>query len=245
MKNNIEMLIKEFNKIKNIPLNKSLRKGPTGLGYTFERVLKKREDNSFLPDYNGIEIKTKLGYTKSSLTLFILTPKSKNNIKPIKYILDNFGYPDKNNLPALKGDVYHNYNNLIANKYIFKTKINRKDKKLELVILDMNYNVINNDIYWDLEDIKNRLFTKINYLAYVKGYPYKINNETYYKYTNLYIYKLKTFNDFLNLLEKDLLYLTFNISTFSKVERLNQIHDHGVAFKLRNTCILRLFDKIY
>ena len=93
--------------------------------------------------------------------------------------------------------------------------------------------------------IKNRLFTKINYLAYVKGYPYKINNETYYKYTNLYIYKLKTFNDFLNLLEKDLLYLTFNISTFNKVERLNQIHDHGVAFKLRNTCILRLFNKIY
>ena len=119
-------------------------------------------------------IKTKLGYTKSSLTLFTLTPKSKNNIRSVKYILDNFGYPDKNNLPAFKGDVYHNYNNLIDNKFIFKTKINRLENRLELVILDTNYSVINNDIYWDLEDIKNRLFTKINYLAYVKSYPYKI-----------------------------------------------------------------------
>lgn len=245
MENNIELLINEFNKIKNVPLNKSLRKGTTGIGYTFEKLLKKREDNKYLPDYKGIEIKTKLGYTKSSLTLFTLTPKSKNDERSIKYILDNYSYPDKDNLPTFKGDVYHNFNNLIANKYIFKSKINRLEDKLELIILDKEYNVINKDIYWDLNDIKTRLFTKINYLAYVKGYPYKKNNETYYKYTNLYIYKLKTFEDFINLLEKDLIYITFNISMFNTKDRANQIHDRGTAFKLRNTCILRLFDKIY
>lgn len=245
MGNNIELLINEFNKIKNVPLNKSLRNGTTGIGYTFEKLLKKPEDNKSLPDYKGIEIKTKLGYTKSSLTLFTLTPKSSNNERSIKYILDNYNYPDKDNLPTFKGDVYHNFNNLIAKKYIFKTKVNRLEDKLELIILDTNYNVINNDIYWNLSDIKTRLFTKINYLAYVKGYPYKKNNEIYYKYTNLYIYKLKTFEDFINLLEKDLIYITFNISMFNTKDRKNQIHDRGTAFKLRNTCILKLFDKIY
>ena len=95
MNNNIQELKKEFNKIKNIPLNKSLRIGPTGLGYTFESLLNKKEDNLYFPDFKGIEIKTKLGYTKSSLTLFTLTP-TKENDRSIKYILENFGYPDKN-----------------------------------------------------------------------------------------------------------------------------------------------------
>lgn len=38
MGNNIELLINEFNKIKNVPLNKSLRNGTTGIGYTFEKL---------------------------------------------------------------------------------------------------------------------------------------------------------------------------------------------------------------
>ena len=41
MENNIELLVNEFNKIKYVPLNKSLRKGTTGIGYTFEKLLNK------------------------------------------------------------------------------------------------------------------------------------------------------------------------------------------------------------
>ena len=241
MNNNIQELKKEFNKIKNIPLNKSLRIGPTGLGYTFESLLNKKEDNLYFPDFKGIEIKTKLGYTKSSLTLFTLTP-TKENDRSIKYILENFGYPDKNKkeFKTFKGDVYYKQNNIIANKFIFKTKIDIKNNKLKLIILDTELNIINDEIYWNLQEIKERLYAKLNYLAYIKGYPYKINNQTYYKYTNLEIYKAKDFNNFLELLKKDIIYITFNISVFTN-NRYGQIHDRGTAFKLKNNHLLELF----
>lgn len=245
MQNSINELKKEFNKIKNIPLNKSLRSGTTGLGYTFETLLNKKEDTSYLPDFKGIEIKTQLGYTKSALTLFTLTPKKEND-RSTKYILENFGYPDKNNkkFKTFKGNVYYNQNNLIANKYIFKSKLDLNNNLLKLVILDNEFKIINDSIYWNLSDIKERIYTKLNYLAYIKDYPYKINNETYYKYTSLNIYKLRDFDTFLDLLKKDIIIIKFNISIFNNEKRYGQIQDRGTAFLIKNTNLNDLFEKV-
>lgn len=241
----INELVEYFNKIKNTPFNKSLRKGPTGIGYTFESLLNKKEDRNYLPDFKGIELKTKLGFSKAPLTLFTLTPQSIKDY-PIKYILDTFGSPDKNHndLKAFRGDVYHNSNNLIANKYIFKTKVDRVNNKLCLVILDREFNVINENIYWDFETIKARLNTKLNYLAVIKGYPYKIKNETFYKYTNLEIFKLKSFDIFLKLIENDEIHITFNIGCLYQTDKYGQLKDRGTAFRINQKSINRLFEKI-
>jgi len=245
MQNSIKEIKKEFNKIKNIPLNKSLRTGTTGIGYTFEALLNKEEDNTYLPDFKGIEIKTQLGYTKSPLTLFTLTP-IKENDRSIKFILENFGYPDKNykEFKTFKGNVYYSYNNVIANKYIFKIRIDNENNILKLIILDTNFKIIDESIYWNLSDINDRLHTKLNYLAYIKGYPYKKNNQIYYKYTNLNIYKLKDFNTFVELLKKDIIFIKFNISVFNNKKRYGQIQDRGTAFLIKNTNLNDLFNKI-
>ena len=245
MNNNIKKLKYEFQKIKNIPLNKSLRIGPTGLGYTFETLIDKKEDNNYLPDFEGIEIKTKLGYTKSSTSLFCLTPK-KDNDMAIKYILNKYGYPSKNNkdFKSFKGDVYFKHNNIIANRYIFKTKIDYISKKIFLVVLDKSLNVLDDTIYWSFEKLNNRLCTKLKYLALIKGYPYIVKGIKYYKYTNLNIYKLKGFETILELLKQDYIYITFNIGIFDKEYRYGEIHDRGTAFKLKNDCIDKLFDEI-
>lgn len=73
---------------------------------------------------------------------------------------------------------------------------------MKLLISDINLNLINDEIYWNLDDIKTRFETKFKYLAYIIGYPYKKYNITYYKYNTLKIYKLKSFNKFIELLEK-------------------------------------------
>lgn len=72
-------------------LIESKRTGTTGIGYTFETLLGKKEDKNFTTDFMGIEINAKLGYSKSPLTLFNLTPYMNNN-SSIQYIIDNFGY---------------------------------------------------------------------------------------------------------------------------------------------------------
>ena len=242
---NITELKKLFFRIKNVPLTKSLRKGTTGLGYTFESLIGKDEDSSYLPDFKGIEIKTKLGYTKTPITLFCLTP-IKNNTSAIKFIYNNFGYPNKHNheYKSFKGNVYYNRNNLIANKYILKTKLELDCNKLCLLILDNRLNFIDKSIYWDLNEIKNRLSTKLNYLAIIKGYPYNKDKSTFYKYTSLKIYKLKSFDAFLNLLKKDKIYITFNLDTYFNEKRFGDINDRGTAFKLELYNIDDLFDNI-
>ena len=52
---------------------KSLRKGDTGVGYTFEKTIGKDEENLPIADYGSIEIKTTRKYSTFYRTL--------NNIK--------------------------------------------------------------------------------------------------------------------------------------------------------------------
>ena len=56
MKNNTFEEI--FKQIKEKGWIQSKRKGPTGIGYTFEELLGKQEDNMPIADFQGIEIKT-------------------------------------------------------------------------------------------------------------------------------------------------------------------------------------------
>ena len=244
MKQDIENLKELFKTIKNKEFNESQRIGPTGLGYTFENLINKKEDNLSIPDYNSIEIKTKLGYTKSPLTLFCLTP-TKENDRASKYLLENFGYYTKNKVhKSFRTDTYVNLTNIVGNKFITKLILDKEQNRLNLLILDLNLNILDNTINWDLNDIKTRLETKLTYLAFIIGYPYNKNKKTFYKYTNLKIYKLKDFSTFLTLLEKNIIYITFNIGYYTSGNKIGEIHDRGTAFRISHHNIDKLFTLI-
>lgn len=244
MDNNITTFIDKFKEVKNKSFNKSLRAGYTGIGFTYEALIGKKEDNSYNPDFNGIEIKTKLGYSKTSITLFTLVPQSE---KGIKYIYNKYAYKRSNNqsLKCLRCDVYSNLNFLTQNKYIMRLRINRLMRMIELIVLNSSYEKIDGCIYWTFESLKERLETKLQTLALVKGYPYKKNNEMVYKYTNLSIYKLKNFETFIKMIEENKIYITFNIGTHRSKKRYGQIYDRGTAFKINSKYIEELFTKIY
>ena len=74
MKQSIIDLNKEFQRIKSMGLIESKRKGATGIGYTFECLLNKQEESFDIPDYKGIEIKTKYIYSRGKIHLFCAAP---------------------------------------------------------------------------------------------------------------------------------------------------------------------------
>lgn len=74
MADNFNVLRQKFEEIKKMGWIKSGRKGYTGIGYTFEKLLGKDEDALCIPDYNGIEIKTHRKNSKSYITLFNYNP---------------------------------------------------------------------------------------------------------------------------------------------------------------------------
>lgn len=246
MNENVTKLIQEFLRIRNLGFVKSLRGGKLGIGYTFETLLGKNEDRKYTPDYYGIELKTKLGYTKSALTLFTLSPKMEDE-SCSKYLLYNFGWPNPKNrfFKCLSACLYLNKKTKLGLKNYCELLLDEENDRLTLNIYDLSNNLTNNNIIWNISEIQNRLITKLDYLAIIKGYPYNRDDDIYFKYTNLSIYRLRAFDKFLNLLKENKIYLKINIDIYLDDKHFGLVQDHGTAFKLELENIEDLFTKIY
>ena len=66
----------KFHELKKRGFVKSLRKGPTGIGFTFETLLGLAENNISSPDLEHIEIKTHRDNSNSMITLFTFNKKA-------------------------------------------------------------------------------------------------------------------------------------------------------------------------
>lgn len=244
MKENINILKKEFDRIKNLGWIKSERKGTSGIGYTFEKLLGKEEDNFYLPDFQGIEIKTKRHFSKGYLTLFNLTPDGEY-LFPIEYIRNKYGYKDKE-IPSQKVFQYtvSNENKSTFMNKIFRLKINYNNNKIVLEIINLIDYSKDTSISWSFEEISQRIYNKISYLALVKADIETKNEVEYIKYYDIEIYKLKDLKTFLSLIEDGTIRITFKIGIFHSGTRIGQVHDHGTGFDIHKNDIKKLYDQI-
>lgn len=242
MKENFETLRKEFEKIKQKGAIKSLRKGSTGLGYTFETLLNKTEDKESKPDFLGIELKTKLGYSKSPLTLFHCAPL-RNEEFATHYLFDKYANKKLNNhnVLILEREVYctkfyKNYN------YGFKLMVDYSKKQIIMKAYNKGF-FLEYVCYWNFSQLEKVLNEKLAYLAIINGYPYNYNNELYYKFFTMKSYKFKNFDYFLRLIEEDKIFV--NIYLIKKEKEHNtKIDNHGYAFRIKLEFIEDLFQKL-
>ena len=246
MNEDISLLKKEFFRIKKMGLVKSLRKGGTGIGYTFETLLNKKEDKECKPDFGSVEIKCRMGYGKKEINLFTCAP-SRDDVLATNYIFQKYSYHRYGN--------YNDYRLFLRKVFVkseykesyheFKLVIDYDNKKIIMKSFDHSNNFIEDVCYWTFYELETKLITKLTTLAIVKGYPYIREKETYYKYTNIDFYKLKGFDTFLKLIEDDKIYIAIYLR-----EGLNKLGDqiienHGVTFRLKFEYLNELFDKIY
>jgi len=90
----LEEFKQKFQELRNEGFIKSLRKGPTGIGYTFETLLNLKENNLALPDIENIEIKAHRDNSNSMITLFTFNKKAWQ-INPLDAI-KKYGSYDEN-----------------------------------------------------------------------------------------------------------------------------------------------------
>ena len=86
----------QFNKVKNMGWVQSMRRGTTGIGYTFETLIGKPEEDFPIPDFGTIEIKTRFRNSKEDITLFNATPDG-DYLFPMKRMYEAYSYPDRRN----------------------------------------------------------------------------------------------------------------------------------------------------
>lgn len=243
----MEQVIKElkqkFLKIKQKGWIKNIRKGSTGVGTTLEYLLNIPENNFEIPDFNGIEIKTKRTYGKSYTTLFNAKPDGPHYCETER-LKEDYGYPHTKykEYKVLNNSFFATKKTRIGIRYYFQLHIDRKQSKVFLLIFDIHGNLIENEVFWYFDTLKEKLYKKLKMIALIDSEVKTIGNQEYFRYYNLTIYKLKSFDEFLNLLEKGIIRVTFKISVFLSGKRKGETHDHGTGFDIQKDDLQKLYD---
>lgn len=242
---NIKELKDKFSMIKEKGWIKSKRKDFGGIGITFENLIGVNSNDLEIPDYNGIEIKTKRSYSKSYINLFNCVPTGPH-YHEVERIKDKYGYPDSilKNYKVLNASVWATEKNKVGLFYYFKLKINRECQKIFLEVYNKNGKLIENFVYWDFDILEEKLLRKLKNLAFIKALVKHKNGNEYFKYYDMKIYKLKDFNCFIDLIEQGVIRINFKLSIFRKGNKIGKIHDHGTSFNIKECDLIKLYNLI-
>lgn len=242
--NNIIELKKSINLIKQKGWIPCSRYHYGAIGLTLEKLLKINTDNYEIPDYNGIEIKTKKSNKISTISLFSATPDS--YLYEIKRIHNLYAYPYTKNphFKVLNKIIKQGELTYIYNKIFFTLKVDKNNERISLIVLDNNFNILDTKTSWSFSLIKEKLERKLKYLCYVEADTIYSNSQLYVKFINDTYYKLKNFDQFIELLENGKILITFRIGVYITGKKKGQIHDHGTTFSIDEKDIESLFNKI-
>ncbi len=242
--NSMNMLKIEMENIKKMGWIPCDHKNFGAIGIKLEKLLNIHSENFEIPDYNGIEIKTKKSTIRKNITLFSATPDS--YLFEIKRLHKLYSYPDKSNpeTKILNKTIIQGNLTYIYNGIYFTLKVDRNQEKLYLLIYDKNLKIIDTFTSWSFQLLKEKLERKLQYLCYITVDNYYSHYQLYVKFKNDNYYKLKGFDTFTKLLEKGIIKVTFRIGIFKTGKRKGEIHDHGTSFSIDENNLELLFDKI-
>ena len=234
-----------FNSIKNKGWIKTDSKGHGDAGKTFEKFIKNENNDFEIPDYNGIEIKTKRSNEFLFNTLFNCKPDGPYYMETER-IKDKYGYPDKDfkEYKVLQTDIFYDKFINVNSKYKFRLNIDEKKLKIFLEIFDLKRKLIEKKTYWDFDSIKEKLYRKMKILAYIHVEKKYSNGTRYYKYKSIDFYKLKDFYSFIEAIKNGKVKITLKVGIFKKGEKLGKTHDHGTGFSIKEEDFLDIYEKI-
>lgn len=235
-------LQKKFNHISKKGYIKGIYNTSSSIGRTFENELGLEMNKESIPDYQNIEIKTRRGYTKSTLTLFNAVPNGQNEGE-LKRIKDTYGYPYKKdkNYKVLFAEVFSNKLNFGGAKYQYKLDIDKNMQKVFLCIYNKKGILLERKIFWTFNYLQEKLLNKIKYLAIIKAWPKKIDGWNYFKYYKINFYVLKNFDKFIECLENGKIKLIIKINIHLDEKHYGQMYDHGCGFDISEEDISKLF----
>ena len=240
--NSFEILKRKYDEIHKKGFIKSVNTYKNGGGLTLEHELGSTGGDFNVPDFYDIEIKTLYKLRFQSLELFNSSPDGLH-FPAIPWLSERFGYPDKDykNIKVFKGDVYGNKKNNIGYKYEFKLKVNREKERIHLEVYRLN-KLINNEIYWDFDTLKDKLERKDKKLAIFMFSRKYINNSYYYRYDSMSLYELKGFDYFIDLIDKGIIKVTFKAGVHKSGKYIGKFSDHGTSFRIDLNNIQKLFN---
>ena len=242
MNSDILALKEKLDKIKNLGWIECKNKNKSVTGKTLENLLEINPDNFEIPDYNTIEIKSKVSKRENYIDLFCATPDS--YVLETKRLYDKYGYIDSNNYKILNFVLYGEFLKPINNEYSAKLRIDYKNKKVIMEIYNKDNELIDNLSSWSFELLEEKLCRKLNYVCLVEGDKKFSHNVLYVRYDKYKFYKLKKFSNFIRLLKRGQIRISFTLGIYKSGSKSGKMHDHGTQFSIRKENMKLLFDEI-
>ena len=242
MNSDILALKEKLDKIKNLGWIECENKNKSVTGKTLENLLEINPDNFEIPDYNTVEIKSKVSKRENYIDLFCATPDS--YVLETKRLYDKYGYIDSNNYKILNFVLYGEFLKPINNEYSAKLRIDYKNKKVIMEIYNKDNELIDNLSSWSFELLEEKLCRKLNYVCLVEGDKKFSHNVLYVRYDKYKFYKLKKFSNFIRLLKRGQIRISFTLGVYKSGSKSGKMHDHGTQFSIRKENIKLLFDEI-
>lgn len=237
-------LKKEFERIRRKGYIKGIYNNLSAIGRTFENELNLPENEFGIPDYYGIEIKTRRAYSKSAITLFNAVPDGEGLFETER-LKKVYGYPCKNDrkCKVLYVEAYGNKLSYAGIKYQYRIDVDKKLRKVFLCIYNRYDELIERKVFWSFDYLKERLMVKLKYLAVINAWTNTIEKWNYFKYYKIDFFKLKSFDKFLELLENGTIKIVIKIGIYLDEKRYGKTYDHGCGFTIKDDDLCKLFYK--
>lgn len=244
--NNLKRLSNEFYRIQCMNWIKNVGKGYSSAGKTLENILGKTDDYESLPDFDGIELKTKLDGSEPYVGLISIVPDSEPLL--INWLLNNYCWHSRkdNNYKVFYAQIYGDVFTDVGYYYSYKLRVNYKLRKLELLIRNNFTGDINSRISWSFEQLSLRLNKKMSLLALfkVKKFYMQQNKTYYFKYYKMTLFRFKNLTSFLKAIENGYIRMNIKINFYNKEPYYGKLHNKGTTFEIMEDNFKEIFDVI-
>ena len=205
-------------------------------GEHFERLLGVKENNLREPDFDGWEIKTKRA-TGGYASLFNIAPDTPG--KTSEWVREQFGkvnedWPEHKKLYC---SLYHHRNSKVYNRWNMRLKLDDVQKRMYLVVSDLDEVLVDESIYWNYEKINEYASRKLKNTFLVDGIDDRLSpckSKMEFRYHSATAYFGFSFEKFLQSIRTGIVQYDFRLSTYSHNSvRAGQLIDKGCGFRLK------------
>lgn len=226
----LKEVVKRLKEIKDKGFVPSLRRGPAGIGYTFETLFGIRENNIPIPDIGGrVEIKTIRKDSQSLITLFTFN-KNVWHLRQ-KELIEKYGYVNDKGRYALKNTVF--YERPIGQGI----SLDVDENKNTIHLIDVNTKEI--IATWDVYVIVGKFMTKLSRLLIVMADRKIEKGKEYLHYNEAYLLTEPSPRKFIKAFKNSLI----GIDIRMHLKESGAVRNRGTAFRIREKDLLELYSK--
>jgi len=224
---NLHELMARLESIKSEGFIPSLRKGSTGVGYTFEKVFGLEETNIPIPDIGGrVEIKTTRKDTTALMTLFTFN-RGVWRVRQ-KEAIDKYGYVDKKGRKALKSTVFCNGENSLG----LYLEVDERNHRVDL--FHSSGELVAS---WDLLKLVGTFYSKLGRLLFVLADRRRRDGVEEFHFNEAYLLTEPQTRNFFEGFRNSII----GIDVRMHLKENGAVRNRGTAFRVREIDIISLY----